>query len=65
MSACFPTSSEPVSQLVYSASRRQVRHVWVAGRQLLRDGEPTTLDSREICAKAAEWGRRIAQGLRR
>jgi 5-methylthioadenosine/S-adenosylhomocysteine deaminase len=50
----------PVSQLVYAAGREQVRHVWVAGRQLIRDGEPTTLDPGEVLAEARDWGERIA-----
>ncbi|MEA3274827.1 MAG: TRZ/ATZ family hydrolase [Pseudomonadota bacterium] len=50
----------PVSQLVYAAGRDQVRHVWVAGRQLIRDGQPTTLDAEAILEDAREWGARIA-----
>jgi len=50
----------PASQLVYAAGRDQVRHVWVAGRQLIRDGEPTTLDPGEVLAEARDWGERIA-----
>jgi 5-methylthioadenosine/S-adenosylhomocysteine deaminase len=50
----------PVSQLVYAAGREQVRHVWVAGRQVIRDGRPTTLDADRILEEAREWGERIA-----
>jgi 5-methylthioadenosine/S-adenosylhomocysteine deaminase len=49
----------PLSQLVYCASRRQVSDVWVAGRQLLRRGELTTLDLDAILKRAARWQRRI------
>jgi len=49
----------PVSQIVYAATRDQVREVWIAGRQLLKDGTPTTLDGESIRAKARDWGRRI------
>ncbi|MFZ1538799.1 MAG: TRZ/ATZ family hydrolase [Chromatiaceae bacterium] len=52
----------PLSQLVYAANHSQVRHVWVAGRQLLRDGQPTTLNSEEILAEARAWRTRIAGG---
>ena len=45
----------PISDLVYAASRHQVTDVWVAGRRLLRNRALTTLDSREICRKAAVW----------
>ncbi len=51
----------PVSQLVYAAGRDQVRHVWVAGRQLIRDGQPLTLDPASILDEARSWGSRIAQ----
>ena len=46
---------DPLSQLVYSASRSQVSDVWVAGRQLLRAGELTTLDQDAILARATRW----------
>ena len=49
----------PLSQLVYAASRSQVRHVWVAGRQLVRDGVALTLDRDAILAQARDWGERI------
>ena len=52
----------PVSQIVYAAGRDQVKQVWVAGRQLIRDGEPTTLDSTAILEDAKAWGMRIAGG---
>jgi 5-methylthioadenosine/S-adenosylhomocysteine deaminase len=52
----------PLSQLVYAANRSQVRHVWVAGRQLLRDGQPTTLDAQEILDEARAWRARLAGG---
>ncbi len=52
----------PVSQLVYAANRSQVRHVWIAGRQLLHDGQPTTLNPQEILDEAHAWGLRIAKG---
>jgi 5-methylthioadenosine/S-adenosylhomocysteine deaminase len=54
----------PVSQIVYAAGRDQVRHVWVAGRHLIRDGEPTTMDAAAILEEAREWGARIAQNTR-
>lgn len=51
----------PCSQLVYAASSHQVRHVWIRGRQVLRDGEPLTLDPAAIRAAARDWGARIAE----
>ncbi len=50
---------DPVSQIVYAAGRNQVRHVWIAGRQVLREREPTTLDGAAIAARVLEWGRKI------
>lgn len=52
----------PLSQLVYAATHSQVRHVWIAGRQLLRDGQSTTLNAEEILAEARAWRTRIARG---
>jgi len=52
----------PVSQVVYAAGRDQVRQVWVAGRHVIRDGQPTTLEPEQILAEAREWGMRIANG---
>jgi 5-methylthioadenosine/S-adenosylhomocysteine deaminase len=50
----------PVSQLVYSAGRHQVRQVWVQGRQLIRDGVPTSLDPPTVIAAAQVWAERLA-----
>lgn len=49
----------PVSQLVYAAGRHQVRQVWVRGRQVIRDGVPTTLHLAEVLSEAQIWGARI------
>jgi 5-methylthioadenosine/S-adenosylhomocysteine deaminase len=54
----------PVSQLVYACAREQVRHVWVAGRHLLRNREPTTLNGAGILARARDWGKRIEAASR-
>jgi 5-methylthioadenosine/S-adenosylhomocysteine deaminase len=51
----------PVSQLVYAAGRDQVAQVWIAGRQLIRDGRPTTLEQEQILSEARDWGTRIAR----
>lgn len=37
-----------VSHIVYSASAKDVTDVWVDGRRLLKNGEPTTLDEEKI-----------------
>jgi 5-methylthioadenosine/S-adenosylhomocysteine deaminase len=50
-----------VSQLVYSTSRNQVRHVWVAGRQLLKDNVLTTIDEKQVLARSRAWREKIFQ----
>jgi len=40
------------SQLIYTTAPSDVRHVWVAGHCLLRDGQFTTLDLASITAEA-------------
>jgi len=50
---------DPVSQLIYSCSRDCVRHVWVAGKHLLDDGQPTRMDEEQLIATAQEWGNKI------
>jgi 5-methylthioadenosine/S-adenosylhomocysteine deaminase len=54
---------DPVSHLVYSASREHVSDVWIAGEHLLAEGQHTRLDVAEVCAAAGQWGRRIAGDL--
>ncbi|MCC2666325.1 MAG: mtaD [Gammaproteobacteria bacterium] len=49
----------PVSQIVYSASRSQVTDVWVAGKQLLKNRQLTTMDEKELMKKAHYWGEKI------
>lgn len=51
---------DPVSQLIYASGRHQVRHVWVAGRQLLDDGQLTRMDEAFLTAQARQWGEKIA-----
>ncbi len=50
---------EPVSQIVYAANRNQVSDVWVAGRQLLKSRELTTLDQAAIQEKTTVWSARL------
>lgn len=51
---------DPVSQLIYASGRDCVRHVWVAGRQLLEEGRLTGLDAQRLRDMASAWGERIA-----
>ncbi len=50
---------DPVSQLVYAASRHDVTDVWVAGEQLVADRALLRLDAAEICSAAERWGRQL------
>ncbi|WP_341278124.1 amidohydrolase [Paenibacillus sp. FSL H8-0537] len=44
----FYPQTDIVSHLVYAGSGRDVKHVWVDGRQVVRDGECTLLDEEKI-----------------
>ncbi len=50
----------PVSQIVYTASRHQVSDVWVAGRQLLKARQLTTLNESELIKQVQQWREQIA-----
>lgn len=50
----------PTAQVVYSATRRHVSHVWVAGRARLANGVLLDIDEDALLARAREWGARIA-----
>lgn len=51
---------DPVGQLVYGASPRSVRDVWVDGRRLVADRRPTTLDEAALVAATRGRAARIA-----
>lgn len=51
LSPCF----DPVSQLVYAASRHDVSHVWVAGRARVDNGRFTDLDPGTLRELALRW----------
>lgn len=51
---------DPVSQLIYASNRDCVKHVWVGGRSLLKDGKLTRLDEQELIENARTWGQKIA-----
>lgn len=57
---------DPVTTLVYNASRRDVTHVMVGGRLVVEDGRLTTADTGNLIRKAQEAAERIwhAAGLR-
>ena len=50
---------DPVRQLASGGGRDLVSDVWVAGRQLLLDGELTRLDWNRVAARANSWAARM------
>lgn len=53
---------DPISQLVYSAGRDQVRHVWVAGEMVVKDGRCLSLDEAHVVRHARHWREKIVAG---
>ncbi len=51
---------DPVSQLIYATGRDCVKHLWVAGKQLLDDRRLTRLDEQQLSTVAKAWGQRIS-----
>jgi 5-methylthioadenosine/S-adenosylhomocysteine deaminase len=54
---------DPVTQLVFGGGRDIVSDVWVAGRQLLSEGEMTRLDWPAVADRAQAWAARLATGV--
>jgi len=52
------------SQMVYALKASDVRDVMVNGRQVVRDGQVTSLDAAQVLAKGAEYGRKVRESLR-
>lgn len=50
---------DPVSQIVYAASRQQVTDVWVAGKHLLKQRQLTTLDINALYSRVDKWQQRL------
>ncbi len=51
---------DPISQIVYAAGRDQVTDVWVAGKQLLKQRQLTTMDMADLMLKLDRWQQRLA-----
>lgn len=56
--SCQPVH-QPLSQIVYSASRGEVTDTWVAGRALLRDRALTTIDESRCLAQVSALSEKI------
>ncbi len=52
---------DPISQIVYSASREQVSDVWVGGNHLVKENKLQNVDVDKLLNKAADWGLKIKQ----
>ena len=53
----------PVSNLVYSATGNTVKHVFVAGEQVVRDGRLTRIDQDAVMREVGKTAQRIAARL--
>jgi 5-methylthioadenosine/S-adenosylhomocysteine deaminase len=52
----------PLSQVVYAASRDQISDVWVAGEALLADGQFTRAAAADVMERATAWRDRVVSG---
>ena len=52
---------DPISQLVYSASRENVTDVWIDGKQVVKNRTLTTMDIEKTLDKAHSWQSQISQ----
>ncbi len=50
---------DPISQVVYASNRQQVTDVWVAGKQLLKNRNLTTMNIDDLKIRIAEWQLRL------
>ncbi len=48
-----------LSQLIYASHASQVNHVWVAGKQLVKNKQLLTIDELELKSKIQQWGQRL------
>ncbi len=56
---------DPLSQIIYTATRDQVTDVWVNGRRLLAKHQLTSLDEAALRDKAVAWRDKIASSNHR
>ena len=52
-----------ISQLVYATGRDKVSDVWVAGQQLLKNRQLTTLNQHKIIENTQQWAEKIRQNV--
>ena len=51
---------DPLSQVVYTATREHVSDVWIAGRRVVYERRLTTIDANAVLRRADAWHARIA-----
>lgn len=51
---------DPVSHIIYAASRNQVSDVWVAGKQLLKNRKLTIIDENLVLRETRDWQEKIS-----
>lgn len=51
---------DPVSQLIYAAARNCVAHVWVGGKQLVKNRQLLRMDEQKIIDKSRQWAKKIS-----
>ena len=49
----------PVAQLVHTESGSKVTDVWIAGKQVVAEGELTTIDRNSLTQGAELWQHRL------
>ena len=50
---------DPISQLIYTATRDQISHVWVAGKVLLKDKKFTSLNTEKLKYDVQAWQEKL------
>lgn len=50
---------DPVSHLVHAVGREHVTDVWIAGRRVLADRQPTRVDAEALAARVRGWRARL------
>ena len=52
---------DPLSQIIYSADRRQISDVWIAGKRLLEKKKLTTIKYEQLIEKSKLWEKKIKE----
>ena len=53
---------DPISHIIYATGRNQISDVWVAGKQLLKNRELTSIDENLVLSKTRDWQKKIHRG---